>query len=127
MKCRSPTGAQPLSPAGAGDDETTDASRPMAAGIRRAMEFSRSGRAASGCTLMVWCAGCQPGATGIPVGSWHRIVHPGVQLQTRRSVGPVRKPLYFGGEGEIRTHETREGLPVFKTDYLARLRHARIT
>jgi hypothetical protein len=23
---------------------------------------------------------------------------------------------YFGGEGEIRTHETREGLPVFKSD-----------
>ena len=37
------------------------------------------------------------------------------------------RSIKFGGEGEIRTHEPREGLPVFKTDYLARLRHARIT
>jgi hypothetical protein len=33
----------------------------------------------------------------------------------------------FGGEGEIRTHETREGLPVFKSDDSIRRPHRRLT
>ena len=35
MKCRSPTGAQPFSPAGAGDDERAGASRAIAAAVRK--------------------------------------------------------------------------------------------
>ena len=38
-----------------------------------------------------------------------------VQLSGVRREGQATKCLYFGGEGEIRTHESREGLPVFKT------------
>ena len=35
---------------------------------------------------------------------------------TINKVGNEVKPaIVNGGEGEIRTHETREGLPVFKT------------
>jgi hypothetical protein len=34
--------------------------------------------------------------------------------------GGGRKSLFFGGEGEIRTHEPREGPPVFKTGAINR-------
>ena len=47
-------------------------------------------------------------------------LHPRMLLQNASALGTSaaladRSPVAIGGEGEIRTHEPREGPPVFKT------------